>query len=230
MRYPEFYEHVPRRHQEHLDGRGDRLLRPTSSTSRKLLPAERHLINRLVAFFATGDSIVAEQPRAQPVQAHQRARGADVPVAPALRGGAARPVLPDAARHLPARPRRARRGVRGDREHPVDPGQGRVLLPLDRLDQRARPAARPQRGPQAVPAQPHLLRRLHRGAVLLRRLRLRLLPALARACSTAWPAGTNWVFRDESGAHGLRLRGGRHGPRARSRTCSTTSSASRSTR
>ena len=26
---------------------------------RKLLPAERHLINRLVAFFATGDSIVA---------------------------------------------------------------------------------------------------------------------------------------------------------------------------
>ncbi len=26
---------------------------------RKLVPAERHLINRLVAFFATGDSIVA---------------------------------------------------------------------------------------------------------------------------------------------------------------------------
>ncbi|MED5264890.1 MAG: ribonucleotide-diphosphate reductase subunit beta, partial [Actinomycetota bacterium] len=26
---------------------------------RKMLPAEKHLINRLVAFFATGDSIVA---------------------------------------------------------------------------------------------------------------------------------------------------------------------------
>ncbi len=53
-----------------------------------------------------------QQPGAQPLQAHQRARGAAVPVAPALRGGAARPVLPDAARHLHPRPRRARRGVR----------------------------------------------------------------------------------------------------------------------
>ena len=48
-----------------------------------------------------------EQPGAQPLQAHQRARGAAVPVAPAVRGGAARPVLPDPARHLPARPRRS---------------------------------------------------------------------------------------------------------------------------
>ena len=46
--------------------------------------AERHLINRLVAFFATGDSIVVEQPRAESLQAHQRARSADVPVAAAL--------------------------------------------------------------------------------------------------------------------------------------------------
>ena len=44
-----------------------------------------------------------QQPGAEPLQAHQRARGAHVPVAAALRGGAARAVLPDAARHLRAR-------------------------------------------------------------------------------------------------------------------------------
>ncbi len=48
-----------------------------------------------------------QQPGAQPLQAHQRARGAHVPVAPALRRSASRPVLPDAARHLRARSRRS---------------------------------------------------------------------------------------------------------------------------
>ena len=50
---------VPRRDQEHLDGRGGRLLDDLVDLRCKLTPAERHLISRLVAFFATGDSIVA---------------------------------------------------------------------------------------------------------------------------------------------------------------------------
>ena len=138
-----------------------------------------------------------EQPRPQPLQAHQRARGAHVPVAAALRGGAARPVLPDAARHLRARSGGAHPRVRRGREHPLHPEEGGVLPALDGLDQRPG-AAGDARPPPAVPAQPHLLRGLHRGAVLLRRVRLRLLPPLARACLHGLAAGTNWVFRDES--------------------------------
>ena len=97
-------------------------------------PAERHLINRLVAFFATGDSIVANN-LVLNLYKHINAPEARLYLSPpALRGGAARPVLPDPARHLPARPGRARPGVRRHREHPVDPGQGRVLLQVDGLD------------------------------------------------------------------------------------------------
>ena len=88
--------------------------------------------------------------------------------------------------------------VRGGREHPVDPQEGRVLHALDRLDPASSQRLETRERPAAVPAEPHLLRGVHRGAVLLRRVRLRLLPALARACSTGSPAGTNWVFRDES--------------------------------
>ena len=123
----------------------------------------------------------------------------------------------------------ARRGVRRGREHPVDPAQGRVLLPwidsIYELDAAARPAS----DRAAVPAQPDLLRRLHRGAVLLRRLRLRLLPALARPAQRAGRRHQLGVPRRVD-AHGLRLRRGRHRPRARSRTCSTTSSAQQVTR
>ena len=36
----------------------------------KLSESERHLIQRLVAFFATGDSIVAKQPCIKSLQAH----------------------------------------------------------------------------------------------------------------------------------------------------------------
>ena len=74
-----------------------------------------------------------QQPGAEPVPAHQRARSAHVPVAAAVRGSAARAVLPDPAGHLPAGSERARQGVRCGREHPVDPAQGRVLLQVDRL-------------------------------------------------------------------------------------------------
>ena len=118
-----------------------------------------------------------EQPGAQPVPAHQRPRSPDVPVAPALRRGAARAVLPDAARHLHPRHGRARRRrsprSRTSRRSAPRPSSASSGSTRSRACTRIETA----RGAQAVPAQPDLLRRLHRGSVLLRRLRLRLLPA-----------------------------------------------------
>ena len=81
--------------------------------------ADRHLIERLVAFFATGDSIVANNLVIEPLQAHQCARSAHVSVAAAVRGSAARSVLSDAARQLRAATRRsARRHSRRSRTSP----------------------------------------------------------------------------------------------------------------
>jgi ribonucleoside-diphosphate reductase beta chain len=59
MRYPQLYEMYRNAIKntwtvEEIDFSDDLV-----DIARKLLPAERHLINRLVAFFATGDSIVA---------------------------------------------------------------------------------------------------------------------------------------------------------------------------
>src|ERR671913_1885332 len=58
MRYPEFYERYRAAIRntwtvEEIDFSDDTV------DLKKLLPSERHLINRLVAFFATGDSIFA---------------------------------------------------------------------------------------------------------------------------------------------------------------------------
>ena len=114
-------------------------------------------------------------------------------------------------------------GLRRGREHPVDPAQGRVLLPLDRLDLRAATGWR-----RASDRRAFLLNLICFAACIeglfffgafayVYFLRSRgLLHGLA--------SGTNWVFRDESDAHGVRVRGRRHRPRARSPTCSTTSS------
>ena len=134
MRYPEFYEMYRNAIRntwtvEEIDFSDDLVDLRSKMTRRRAAPDPpaggvlRHRrLDRL------------QQPGAQPLQAHQRARGADVPVAPAVRRGAARPVLPDAAGHLHAGPGGAGAGVRGDREHPVDPAQGRVLLQVDGLD------------------------------------------------------------------------------------------------
>ena len=59
MRYPEFYERYRAAIRntwavEEVDFSGDLV-----DLERRLLPAERHLVRRLVAFFATGDTIVA---------------------------------------------------------------------------------------------------------------------------------------------------------------------------
>ena len=179
MKYPVFYEMYGAIKNtwtvEEVDFSTD-----VTDLRQKMSPAERHLIKRLVAFFATGDSIVGEQSGAEPLQAHQLARSAHVPVAPALRRGAARAVLPDAARHL-----HARSDMSGPRRSPPSrtfrsiKQKGGVLLQVDGLHQRDGHARRPKPTRQQLPAESGLLRLLHRRPVLLRRLRLCLLPALA---------------------------------------------------
>ena len=122
--------------------------------------------------------------------------------------------------YVPDEKERAR-GVRRGGEHPVD--HGARPSSASGGSTRSSSCASCDHGgrPAGVPAQPDLLRRLHRGAVLLRRVRLRLLPALARPAQRPRVRHQLGVPRRVD-AHGVRLRRGRHGPRARSRTCSTT--------
>ena len=156
--------------------------------ARKMTPAERHLIQRLVAFFATGDSIVANN-LVLNLYKHINA--------PEARMYLSRQLYEEALHvqfyltlldtYVPDPEERAPR-LRGGREHPVDPQQGRVLHASGSTRSTSSTRLETRERPPAVPAEPDLLRGLHRGAVLLRRVRLRLLPALARACCTAWPA------------------------------------------
>jgi len=59
MRYPEFYERYLDAIRNTWTVEEVHLSDDLVDLSRRLLPAERHLVRRLVAFFATGDSIVA---------------------------------------------------------------------------------------------------------------------------------------------------------------------------
>ena len=228
MRYPEFYERYRQAIRntwtvEEIDFSDD-----VVDLHGSLLPAERHLIRRLVAFFATGDSIVANN-LVLNLYKHINA--------PEARLFLSRQLYEEALHvqfyltlldtYLPDHAERAEAFAAVEND-PVDPGQGRVLLPVDELDRRARRAAH-ARGPAHVPAQPGLLRRLHRGAVLLRRLRLRVLPAVEGPAQRPGRGHQLGVPRRER-AHGLRLRRDRHRARPRSPTCSTTSSRGRSWR
>ncbi|MEZ5973545.1 MAG: ribonucleotide-diphosphate reductase subunit beta [Planctomycetota bacterium] len=56
----------------------------TVDLEKRLLPAERHLIHRLVAFFATGDSIVSNNLVLSLYKHINAPRGAHVPVAATL--------------------------------------------------------------------------------------------------------------------------------------------------
>jgi ribonucleoside-diphosphate reductase beta chain len=59
MKYPAFYEHYRNAIKNTWTVEEVDLFSDIPDLDQRLTPAERHLINRLVAFFATGDSIVA---------------------------------------------------------------------------------------------------------------------------------------------------------------------------
>ena len=120
-----------------------------SRPAQRLTPAERHLVQRLVAFFATGDSIVANN---LVLNLYQHIN------APEARLYLSRQLFEEALHvqfyltlldtYVPDDDGAAR-GVRRGREHPLDPAQGRVLLPVDRLGLRARRGCETRERPAA---------------------------------------------------------------------------------
>ena len=128
-----------------------------------------------------------QQPGAQPLQAHQRARGPAVPVPPAVRGGAARAVLPDPARHLPARRDRAGRGVRRGREHPVDQAPRPSSASGGSTRSSTSTSCETRERPAGVPAQPDLLRRRASRGCSSSAPSPTSTSCARRACSTGWP-------------------------------------------
>ena len=59
MRYPQFYDMYRDAIRNTCTVEEVNLSDDVADLQHKLMPSERHLINRLVAFFATGDSIVS---------------------------------------------------------------------------------------------------------------------------------------------------------------------------
>jgi hypothetical protein len=175
MRYPEFYDRYRDAIRntwtvDEVDFSDDLV-----DLHRRLLPAERHMINRLVAFFATGDSIVSNN-LVLNLYKHINA--------PEARLFLSRQLFEEAQHvqfyltlldtYVPDHDERAEAFAAIDNIPSIR--EKAEFCFKDRLDQRPRRAA-DEGGPEEVPPEPDLLRRLHRGPVLLRRVRLRLLPA-----------------------------------------------------
>ncbi|KAG0936533.1 hypothetical protein G6F31_015733 [Rhizopus arrhizus] len=191
MRYPQFYDMYRNAIKNTWTVEEINFQIDITDLHSKMSPGERHLIHRLVAFFATGDSIVSNNL--------------------VLNLSAARAVLPDPARQLPAGPGRARQSLRRGGEHRLDQEEGRFLLQVDRFDPGPDAHRDPRRAPP-VPAQPELLRCVHRRPVLLRRLRLRVLLPFARPAAGPGVGHQLGVPRRER-AHGIRVRVGARGAR-----------------
>ena len=144
MRYPDFYERYRDAIKntwtvEEVDLHSD------VADLAKLSPGEQHMIGRLVAFFATGDSIVSNN-LVLTLYKHINS--------PEARLYLSRQLFEEAVHvqfyltlldtYLPD-PDGPRGGLRRGRGDPLDPREGAVLLPLDGLGREDRPAgdARP---------------------------------------------------------------------------------------
>ena len=186
MRYPHFYERYRDAIKntwtvEEVD------LHTDLKDLQRLTEAERHLVSRLVAFFATGDTIVANN---LVLNLYQHINS------PEGRLYLSRQLFEEAVHvqfyltlldtYVPDEQQRHEAFAAVDNipsiKHKADFCFRWIdsVFDLDQLETREHR--------QGVPAQPDLLRRLHRGAVLLRRLRLRLLPAVARPAQRAGAA------------------------------------------
>ena len=186
---------------------------------RKLMPAEKHLINRLVAFFATGDSIVSNN-LVLNLYKHINAPEARMYLSRQLYEEALHVqfYLTLLDNYIPDLDERAA-AFAAIENIPSIRAEGRVLLQwmdsVSDLDEPRHPEDR-----RELPAEPDLLRHLHRGAVLLRRIRLRLLPALQGPAQRPRRRHQLGVPRREL-PHELRARGGQHRAQASSPSSST---------
>ena len=190
MRYPAFYEMYRDAVRntwtvEEIDFGID-----LNDLQHKLSAADRHLIERLVAFFATGDSIVANNLVLNLYQ-HINAPEARMYLSRQLYEEALHVqfylTLLDA--YIPDQARRAEAFAAIDNIPSIQAKAAFCFKWIDSVQALQRldtPRAEAQ-----FPAESHLLRLLHRRPVLLRRFRLRVVPALARAAARDWrPAPT----------------------------------------
>ena len=181
MRYPDFYERYRDAIKntwtvEEVDLHSD------VADLAKLSPGEQHMIGRLVAFFATGDSIVSNN-LVLTLYKHINS--------PEARLYLSRQLFEEAVHvqfyltlldtYLPDPEDRAA-AFDAVENIPSIREKAAVLLQVDGLGREDRPAGDEGR-PPPLPAEPDLLRRVHRGPVLLRRLRVRLLVPLARSAA-----------------------------------------------
>ena len=210
MRYPDVLREVPRRDPQHVDGRGDRLLR------RPRRPPAPAAAGRAAPHPAGWSPSSPPATRSSPTTSCSTSTSTSTPPRP---GCTCRRQLFEEALHvqfyltlldtyIPDHDERAEAFAAIEND-PVDPGKAEFCFKWMDSIGHARRAATPRDDRAHVPAQPDLLRRLHRGPVLLRRLRLRLLPALQGPAQRPRRRHQLGVPRRER-AHGLRLRGRRH--------------------
>ena len=134
MAYPAFYEQYRNAIKNTWTVEEVDLFSDITDLNQRLTPAERHLINRLVAFFATGDSIVANN---LVLNLYKHINS------PEARMYLSRQLYEEAV-HVQfyltlldtyiAGSCRASGCVCRGRKHSFDSEEGRVLFPLDRFD------------------------------------------------------------------------------------------------
>ena len=236
MRYPHFYEMYKNAIKntwtvEEVDFSIDVI-----DLRSKMTPAERHMINRLVAFFATGDSIVSNN-LVLNLYKHINAPEARMylRVSFTKRRFTSSFILHCSTRTFPIMPNAKR--FCGGRKYPVDQKKGRVLSEMDRLDQRTRKSGSKE-------DRRRFLLNLICFAACIEGLFFFAAFAYvyflrSKGLLHGLASGTNWVFRDESCHMRFRVRGGRTGSqggarlfRRRARTpdrrqCSTKQSSAR---
>ena len=175
---------------------------------RKLMPAEKHLIRRLVAFFATGDSIVANN---LVLNLYEHIN------APEARMYLSRQLFEEALHvqfylnlldsYIPDHDERAEAFAAIETIPSI---RAKAEFCFKWMDSVGRRATAHCSRPSPVPAEPGVLRGVHRGSVLLRGVRLRVFSAIQGAAQRAGRWNELGVPRRVD-AHELRVRGDPHG-------------------
>ena len=183
MRYPHFYDRFRDAIKntwtvEEVDLHSD------LKDLQRLTDAERHLVSRLVAFFATGDTIVANN---LVLNLYQHVNS------PEGRLYLSRQLFEEAVHvqfyltlldtYVPDEAERHQAFAAVENIPSIKAKADYCFKWIDSVFELKE--LETQGAPAGVPAQPDLLRGGDRGAVLLRRVRLRLLPPLARAAQRA---------------------------------------------
>ena len=158
----------------------------------RLTPAENHLIHRLVAFFATGDSIVGNNLVINLVNAKARMYLSRQLYEEALHVQFYLTLLDN---YIP-NPDEREKAFSAVRENSVDQKEGRVLFKWIGFDQRNQKPRDDSRS-SSLSNELNLFWLASRACSSSARL-LTSISCAQKVCLTVLASGTNWVFRDES--------------------------------